>query len=205
MVIVILHAILVTAIVFLGKSSSLISVCILGAKDNPNLTPAMFVPTLKRGALSYFSRLTHTHTHTHTHLALSLYFGRSQRGCLYPFNFIQILTISFVKGKDLCNTRRPCVSEFDMHCYGDLVSYLSCGMILTGLGHLVHHRKTQPSYGRHMGPSPLARMVPARVGWFLQEMPAFLIPVLLMLTSHKGSSMGKYLLLGTFCMHYFQR
>lgn len=104
MVIVILHAILVTAIVVLGKSGSLISVWILGAKDNHNLTPAMFVPTLKRGALSYFSRLTHTHTH----LTLSLWFGRSQRGCLYPFN-IQILTISFVKGKDLCNTCRPCV------------------------------------------------------------------------------------------------
>lgn len=64
MVIVILHAILVTAIVVLGKSGSLISVWILGAKDNHNLTPAMFVPTLKRGALSYFSRLTHSHTHT---------------------------------------------------------------------------------------------------------------------------------------------
>ncbi|XP_073338601.1 3-oxo-5-alpha-steroid 4-dehydrogenase 2b [Pagrus major] len=92
-----------------------------------------------------------------------------------------------------------------MHCYGDLVSYLSCGMIVTALGHLVHHRKTQPSYGRHMGPSPPARMVPARVAWFLQEMPALLIPVFLLLTSHKASSMGTYLLLGTFCMHYFQR
>ncbi|XP_044069169.1 3-oxo-5-alpha-steroid 4-dehydrogenase 2b [Siniperca chuatsi] len=92
-----------------------------------------------------------------------------------------------------------------MHCYGDLVNYLSCGMILTGLWHLVHHKKVQTSYGRHMGLSPPARMVPARLAWFLQEMPALLIPVLLMLASHKPSSMGKYQLLGTFCMHYFQR
>ncbi|XP_076599731.1 3-oxo-5-alpha-steroid 4-dehydrogenase 2b [Chaetodon auriga] len=92
-----------------------------------------------------------------------------------------------------------------MHCYGDLVNYLSCGMILTGLGHLVHHRKTQPAYGRHMGLSPLPRTIPARLAWFLQEMPALLIPLLLLFTSHKPSSMGKYLLLGTFCMHYIQR
>ncbi|XP_010728179.3 3-oxo-5-alpha-steroid 4-dehydrogenase 2b [Larimichthys crocea] len=92
-----------------------------------------------------------------------------------------------------------------MHCYGDLVNYLCCGMILAGLGHIVHHRKTQPSYGRHMELSLAARMIPARLAWFIQEMPALLVPLLLTLTSHKPSSMGKYLLLGTFCIHYFQR
>ncbi|XP_070697320.1 3-oxo-5-alpha-steroid 4-dehydrogenase 2b [Pempheris klunzingeri] len=92
-----------------------------------------------------------------------------------------------------------------MHCHGDLVNCLSCGMILTGLWHLVHHRKTQTSYGRHMGPSPPGRAVPARLAWFLQEMPALLVPLLLMLTSHEASSLGKHVLLGTFCMHYFQR
>ncbi|TKS85368.1 3-oxo-5-alpha-steroid 4-dehydrogenase 2 [Collichthys lucidus] len=92
-----------------------------------------------------------------------------------------------------------------MHCYGDLVNYLCCGMILAGLGHFVHHRKTQPSYGRHMELSLAARMIPARLAWFIQEMPALLVPLLLMLTLHKPSSMGKYLLLGTFCIHYFQR
>ncbi|KAK9541765.1 hypothetical protein VZT92_001785 [Zoarces viviparus] len=92
-----------------------------------------------------------------------------------------------------------------MHCYGDLVSYLSCGMILIGLGQLVHHKKTQTSYGRHMGLPPPARTVPARLAWFLQEMPALLMPLLLTLTRHKPSSTGKYLLLGTFCLHYFQR
>nr|XP_046257536.1 3-oxo-5-alpha-steroid 4-dehydrogenase 2b isoform X2 [Scatophagus argus] len=92
-----------------------------------------------------------------------------------------------------------------MHCYWDWVNCLSCVMILTGLWHLVHHRKVQPSYGRHMGLSPSTQTVPARLAWFLQEMPALLIPLLLMLTSHKPFCMGKYLLLGTFCMHYVQR
>ncbi|XP_049927778.1 3-oxo-5-alpha-steroid 4-dehydrogenase 2b [Epinephelus moara] len=56
-----------------------------------------------------------------------------------------------------------------------------------------------------MGHSPPGRMVPARVAWFFQEMTAFLIPLLLMLTVHKPFSTGGYLLLRTFCMHYFQR
>lgn len=42
-----------------------------------------------------------------------------------------------------------------------------------------------------MGPSPLARMVPARVAWFLQEMPALLIPILLMLTSAQRLQYGE--------------
>ncbi|TNN74318.1 3-oxo-5-alpha-steroid 4-dehydrogenase 2 [Liparis tanakae] len=92
-----------------------------------------------------------------------------------------------------------------MHCHEDLVSYLSCGMMLAGLGHLVHHKKIQTSYGRHMGRSPPARTVPARLAWFLQEMPALLAPLLLTLSRHRPSTAGKNLLLWTFCMHYFQR
>uniref|UniRef100_UPI003AAA3918 3-oxo-5-alpha-steroid 4-dehydrogenase 2b n=1 Tax=Centroberyx gerrardi TaxID=166262 RepID=UPI003AAA3918 len=92
-----------------------------------------------------------------------------------------------------------------MHCCGDLINCLSCGMILAALGYLVWHSKCQASYGRHMGPSPLVRMVPARLAWFLQEMPALLVPLLLLLTPHKPSSMGRHLLLGSFCTHYFQR
>ena len=92
-----------------------------------------------------------------------------------------------------------------MHCHSYLVHYLSLAMILAGLGHLINHKKVQPFYGRYMGSSPPAKVVPARVAWFLQEMPAFLVPLLLMLTWHNPSSTGKYLLLGTFCTHYFQR
>ncbi|KAM6916174.1 3-oxo-5-alpha-steroid 4-dehydrogenase 2b isoform 2-T2 [Xenentodon cancila] len=92
-----------------------------------------------------------------------------------------------------------------MHCYENVVNYLSCGMILTGLGHLIYHKKAQTSYGRHMTLSSEARTVPARLAWFLQEMPALLMPLLLMLPLHTSSSLGKHLLLRTFCLHYFQR
>ncbi|XP_039994911.1 3-oxo-5-alpha-steroid 4-dehydrogenase 2b [Xiphias gladius] len=92
-----------------------------------------------------------------------------------------------------------------MHCYGDLVNCLSCGIILIGLGHLVHHKRMQSSYGRHMVFSPPARTVPARLAWFLQEIPAFSIPLLLMFTSQNPSIVGKYLLLRSFCILYLQR
>ncbi|XP_020510944.1 3-oxo-5-alpha-steroid 4-dehydrogenase 2b [Labrus bergylta] len=92
-----------------------------------------------------------------------------------------------------------------MHCHEDLVCCLSCGMILSALGYLIHHKMAQTSYGRHMGLPLPKRMVPAAVAWFLQEMPAVLVPLLMLLTSNKASSMGRNLLLGTFCVHYFQR
>ncbi|XP_028983139.1 3-oxo-5-alpha-steroid 4-dehydrogenase 2b [Betta splendens] len=92
-----------------------------------------------------------------------------------------------------------------MHCYGSLVTCLNCGFVILGLWNLVEHRKSQASYGRHRSPGPPCWMIPARAAWFLQEMPAFLVPLLLMLTSDTPSSMGKYLLLGTFCLHYFHR
>ena len=101
-----------------------------------------------------------------------------------------------------CNTQP---TQPEMHCHRDLVNSLSLGFILAGFAHLVHHRKVQLSYGRHMKPTPLPRMVPAPLAWFIQEMPAFLIPLLLMLTSHEPSSTGKHLLLGTFIIHYLQR
>lgn len=101
-----------------------------------------------------------------------------------------------------CNTQP---TQPEMHCHRDLVNCLSLAFILAGFAHLVHHRKIQLSYGRHMKPTPRPKMVPAPLAWFLQEMPSFLIPLLLMLTSHEPSSTGKYLLLGTFLIHYFQR
>ncbi|XP_043993224.1 3-oxo-5-alpha-steroid 4-dehydrogenase 2b isoform X2 [Gambusia affinis] len=92
-----------------------------------------------------------------------------------------------------------------MHCYESVVNYLSWGMLLAGLLHLINHRKAQASYGRHMKPSTPAIMVPARVAWFLQEMPALLMPLLLMHLSRQYSTMGRAILLKTFCLHYFHR
>ena len=111
----------------------------------------------------------------------------------------------FKRGRDYCTATGLETRTREMHCHSYLVHYLSLAMILAGLGHLINHKKVQPFYGRYMGSSPPAKVVPARVAWFLQEMPAFLVPLLLMLTWHNPSSTGKYLLLGTFCTHYFQR
>ncbi|XP_077352334.1 3-oxo-5-alpha-steroid 4-dehydrogenase 2b isoform X1 [Festucalex cinctus] len=92
-----------------------------------------------------------------------------------------------------------------MYCNKDLLNYLSFGIVLAGLLQLYHHKKTQTSYGRHRKHTPHTRLVPARLAWFFQELPAILIPLLLMLTSDKPYSVGKMLLLGTFCLHYFHR
>ncbi|XP_068597458.1 3-oxo-5-alpha-steroid 4-dehydrogenase 2b [Brachionichthys hirsutus] len=92
-----------------------------------------------------------------------------------------------------------------MQCYQDSVNFLSGVVVLAGLWHLWHHTKAQLSYGRYRERSPLLRTVPARIAWFLQELPCLLIPLLLMLTSHNPSMMGKHLLLGTFFLHYLQR
>lgn len=94
--------------------------------------------------------------------------------------------------------------SYGMQCYENLVHYLSCGILLAGLVHLVHHQKAQASYGRHMVPSS-ARTVPARLAWFLQGMPALLIPVLFLQFSHKSSHTGKHLILKTFCLNYFSK
>ncbi|XP_011483005.2 3-oxo-5-alpha-steroid 4-dehydrogenase 2 [Oryzias latipes] len=112
-------------------------------------------------------------------------------------SFMQMLKI-----KEVCAAHQP---EHKMHCYQSAVSGLSYGFILVGLAHLVLHRKAQSSYGRHMAPSCPGRKVPARPAWFLQEIPALLIPLLLMFLMHESSAVGKHLLLKTFCLHYFQR
>ncbi|XP_032881752.1 3-oxo-5-alpha-steroid 4-dehydrogenase 2-like [Amblyraja radiata] len=48
-------------------------------------------------------------------------------------------------------------------------------------------------------------LVPAKVGWFVMELPSFLIPVLLLYLSGSLDSTGKKLLLFLFCGHYFHR
>lgn len=124
------------------------------------------------------------------------------------FASTDLLTDTF----DLCTSGKECndvhhpggTESYGMQCYENLVQCLSCGLLLAGVVHLVHHKKVQASYGRHMASSS-ARTVPARLAWFLQEMPALLIPVLFLQFSHQSSHTGKQLILKTFCLHYFQR
>ncbi|XP_029558088.1 3-oxo-5-alpha-steroid 4-dehydrogenase 2b [Salmo trutta] len=98
-----------------------------------------------------------------------------------------------------------------MQCWDNLINTLSCVLFLVGVSHLV--RLTQAPYGRYLdlglssSSSSMPRMVPARLAWFLQELPSLLVPLMMMTTTanHTESSLGTSLLLGTFCLHYFQR
>uniref|UniRef100_W5LJH0 3-oxo-5-alpha-steroid 4-dehydrogenase n=1 Tax=Astyanax mexicanus TaxID=7994 RepID=W5LJH0_ASTMX len=92
-----------------------------------------------------------------------------------------------------------------MQCQQLLVRWLSWSMILAGLVHFILLLKSHAPYGRYARTSPGCRTVPARVAWFLQELPALLLPVLLLLTTSDSHRTGRCLLLTTFCLHYFQR
>lgn len=191
---IIFHAILLTPIVALGNSENVTSHSQVG-RIIITSPLAMFEPTPWKREHSHISAGWHT----------SLFALGGVREVVYinlnPYRRLRLV----YQRENIIALTHPEAQTCEMHCYGDLVYYLSCGMILTGLWHLVHHRKTQASYGRHMGRSSPARTVPARLAWFFQELPALLIPLVLTLTLHKSSGIGKYLLLGTFCMHYFQR
>lgn len=93
-----------------------------------------------------------------------------------------------------------------MECRESLIQYLSLGFIFGALAYFFKLTKRPPCYGRYMGCNELpGRTCPAKLAWFLQELPSFLVPVLLVLTTDSQSSVGRNLLLLTFCLHYFQR
>ncbi|XP_056326614.1 3-oxo-5-alpha-steroid 4-dehydrogenase 2b [Danio aesculapii] len=92
-----------------------------------------------------------------------------------------------------------------MQCQELLVRGLSLGMILGGVMHFICLMKSHAAYGRYVDTSGSSMMVPARLAWFLQEIPALLVPLLLMMTTDGNHDTGKHLMLWTFCLHYFQR
>ena len=62
-------------------------------------------------------------------------------------------------------------------------------------------------YGRY-GSDRYGRPVPAKLAWFLQELPSFLIPVLLIFFSeakHFGSNLANVICLSMMILHYFNR
>ncbi|KAM7394838.1 hypothetical protein PAMP_021618 [Pampus punctatissimus] len=94
-----------------------------------------------------------------------------------------------------------------MECRESAVSYLSWALIIAGVAYLWHQTRHHTQYGRYVNPAT-GRCCPASVGWFLQELPAFLLPLLLLLTEEPagtGTRAGRTLLLCTFMLHYFHR
>lgn len=88
-----------------------------------------------------------------------------------------------------------------MECQDSLVSFLSWALIFGGLVYLLQQvRQTPAQYGRYSpagGPT-----FPAKLAWFLQEVPAFLVPLVLLLQSPEtGASVSLF----AFLLHYFHR
>ncbi|XP_073331312.1 3-oxo-5-alpha-steroid 4-dehydrogenase 2-like [Pagrus major] len=98
-----------------------------------------------------------------------------------------------------------------MECHDGAVSYLSWALIVGGMTYLLRQTQRHTPYGRYV--EPKARCCPARLGWFLQEVPAFLLPLLLLLFTEEPHTepatsrhwTGRTLLLCTFMVHYFHR
>uniref|UniRef100_A0A8C2K3H0 Steroid-5-alpha-reductase, alpha polypeptide 2a n=1 Tax=Cyprinus carpio TaxID=7962 RepID=A0A8C2K3H0_CYPCA len=92
-----------------------------------------------------------------------------------------------------------------MLCQENTIHYCSWTFVVGGLLHLLHQITSHIPYGRYVNTKSTAMMVPAKAGWFIQELPSFLVPVLLFLTTDSLPGIGRHLLLWTFCLHYFQR
>lgn len=60
----------------------------------------------------------------------------------------------------------------------------------------------QPPYGRYnTGNSG----VPVKLAWFIQELPCFVIPTYLLYNHWSHVTVTKFLVVGLFLIHYFQR
>ena len=100
-----------------------------------------------------------------------------------------------------------------MECQDAAVSHLSWALVLGGGAYLLRQTRECAPYGRYA--PARQRCVRAGLGWFLQEVPAFLVPLLLLLRSgtgtrtgtwtETGTGTGRTLLLCTFMLHYFYR
>nr|XP_033791340.1 3-oxo-5-alpha-steroid 4-dehydrogenase 2 isoform X2 [Geotrypetes seraphini] len=93
-----------------------------------------------------------------------------------------------------------------MQCGQDLDFYLSAVLVAVGLLVISVQTRAPYIYGKHLDfKSKAAVLVSARRGWFLQELPSFLVPLLLVLHSPQPGSPGCKLLGVLFCTHYFHR
>ncbi|KAK9540978.1 hypothetical protein VZT92_003393 [Zoarces viviparus] len=94
-----------------------------------------------------------------------------------------------------------------MECRDAAVSSLSWALIVGGAAYMLRQTRSHTPYGRYLPAE--GRCCPARLGWFLQEVPAFLLPLLLLLLTEEpgrtGDRTGRTLLLCTFMLHYFHR
>ena len=87
-----------------------------------------------------------------------------------------------------------------MECQEAVVFYMSWALLLGAVAFLLQQIHIRTPYGRYR---PVGgRSCPARLAWFLQEVPALLLPLLLLLLTEAG---GSKLLLCAFMLHYLHR
>lgn len=101
-----------------------------------------------------------------------------------------------------------------MQCSPCLVGALSSVLLALGLLILWLYVRTPTRYGKHAAEAEAqpagegCRLhLPAKCAWFLQELPAFLVPALLLAlrSPPRFAPLGCRLLGGMFCGHYFHR
>ncbi|KAG7455560.1 3-oxo-5-alpha-steroid 4-dehydrogenase 2-like [Solea senegalensis] len=108
-----------------------------------------------------------------------------------------------------------------MPCLESPVFYLSWSLVVGGALYFWQQTRVHTPYGRYT--CERTRCCSARLGWFLQEVPSLLVPLLLLLLQEEetgtspgtstgtspgtstGTSTGRTLLLCTFMLHYFHR
>lgn len=123
--------------------------------------------------------------------------GRNPR-VLHEAGFFKIVR------REHCRALRN-ITQAAMICQENTIHYGSWAFVVGGLLYLLRQMTTHTPYGRYVDTKSPGIMVPARAGWFIQELPSFLVPVLLILTTESLPGIGRHLLLWTFCLHYFQR
>ncbi|XP_043914616.1 3-oxo-5-alpha-steroid 4-dehydrogenase 2 isoform X2 [Protopterus annectens] len=89
-----------------------------------------------------------------------------------------------------------------LYCIKPVPELLSLGLVLFGLVNLRQQTNCGQFYGRYA--EKIGWTVPAKIGWFIQEMPSFMVPVLCLYVG-KGSNIIARGVLLLFCAHYLQR
>ncbi|XP_005992881.1 3-oxo-5-alpha-steroid 4-dehydrogenase 2 [Latimeria chalumnae] len=94
-----------------------------------------------------------------------------------------------------------------MQCKEGFVFNSSLFLLVGGALYCLWQKRTFTPYGRYVETlTDKACLLPAKWAWFVQELPSFLVPVLLILTSGTGlHTLGTKLVFFMFCGHYFQR
>lgn len=109
-----------------------------------------------------------------------------------------------IERREHCSALRS-IKRAVMLCQENTIHYCSWIFAVGGVLYLLRQMTTHTPYGRYVDTKSSGMMVPAKAGWLIQELPSFLVPVLLFLTTESLQGIGRHLLLWTFCLHYFQR